>query len=36
MVTLWYTKVKLGLSDISEVPDRYLEQVNAKLAADNA
>lgn len=36
MVTLWYTKVKLGLSNISDVPERYLEQVQSKIDADNA
>lgn len=34
MVTFWYTKVKLGLSDLSEVPDRYYDGTLALLVAD--
>ena len=31
MVTLWFTKIKLGLDELSSVPERYYEQVLAKL-----
>jgi len=31
MVNLWYTKIKLGLSELTEVPERYYSEVLAKL-----
>lgn len=31
MVTLWFTKIKLGLDELSSVPERYYEQVLTKL-----
>lgn len=31
MVTLWFTKIKLGLDELSSVPERYYDQVLAKL-----
>ncbi|USK55908.1 hypothetical protein LIS82_05095 [Cytobacillus solani] len=31
MVTFWFTKVKLGLNQLNEVPTRYYDQVHAKL-----
>lgn len=31
MVTLWFTKIKLGLDDLSSTPDRYYTQVLDKL-----
>ena len=33
MVTLWFTKIKLGLNEIGDVPERYYQQVADKLAA---
>lgn len=34
MVTFWYVKVKLGLAELSDVPDRYYQQVLDLLVAD--
>lgn len=34
MVTLWYVKVKLELNELTEVPERYYNDVLAKLVAD--
>lgn len=31
MVTFWFTKVKLGLSELSGVPERYYDSVLQKL-----
>ena len=31
MPTLWFTKIKLGYSELTEVPDRYYAEVLAKL-----
>lgn len=31
MVLFWFTKVKLGLSDLGDVPERYYAAVLAKL-----
>lgn len=33
MPTLWFTKIKLGYNELSEVPDRYYKEVLAKLVA---
>lgn len=34
MVTLWYTKIKLGQSELVAVPPRYYDDVLAKLIVD--
>jgi len=34
MVFFWYVKVKLGLNELSDVPDRYYQQVLDLLVAD--
>ena len=34
MIQLWYVKVKLNYNPISDVPDRYYNQVLDKLVAD--
>ena len=31
MVTLWYTKIKLGQNELTEVPTRYYDDVLRKL-----
>ncbi len=31
MVTFWFTKVKLGLSELGDVPERYYDAVLQKL-----
>ncbi len=31
MVLFWFTKVKLGLSELGDVPERYYQQVLEKL-----
>lgn len=31
MVSLWFTKIKLGLNELTEVPERYYGDVLAKL-----
>ncbi|WP_158303427.1 hypothetical protein [Desulfitobacterium hafniense] len=31
MVTFWFTKVKLGMNELSDVPERYYPQVLDKL-----
>ena len=31
MVVFWFTKVKLGLSELGDVPERYYQQVLDKL-----
>lgn len=31
MVTLWFTKIKLGQNELAEVPPRYHDDVLAKL-----
>lgn len=35
MVIFWYVKVKLGLNDLIDVPDRYYDDVLAKLVTDD-
>lgn len=34
MVTLWYTKIKLRISELEEVPERYYDDVLARLVKD--
>lgn len=34
MITLWYVKVKLELNELSDVPERYYQQVLDLLVAD--
>lgn len=34
MIQLWYVKVKLGYNTLSEVPERYYQQVLDKLVVD--
>lgn len=34
MIQLWYTKVKLGYNEITDVPERYYRQVLEKLTSD--
>ena len=34
MVMFWYVKVKLGLNNLIDVPERYYEDVLTKLVAD--
>lgn len=31
MPTLWFTKIKLNMNELSEVPERYYAEVLAKL-----
>lgn len=31
MVTLWFTKIKLGQNELTEVPPRYYDDVLTKL-----
>lgn len=33
MPTLWFTKIKHGKNELSEVPERYYDEVLAKLVA---
>lgn len=34
MIQLWYVKVKLNYNPLSDVPNRYYQQVLDKLVAD--
>lgn len=34
MITLWYVKVKLELNELSDVPERYYQQVLNVLVAE--
>ena len=34
MVTLWFVKIKLKLSELADVPERYYEQVLDILVAE--
>lgn len=34
MVTLWYVKIKLKLSELADVPERYYQQVLDKLVEE--
>lgn len=35
MIYLWYVKIKLGLSELEEVPERYYSQVLERLVEDD-